>query len=93
MVMEQQKAMQATSKKHWGLPESEVPGYLHKVITHGEVVSNQLRPLSMDGWVIRVFITMAEDRTSLPASERMALLYPLIQQGGVTLNENAEATA
>ena len=46
MVMEQQKAMQATSKKHWGLSESEVPGYLHKVITHGEVVSNQLRPLS-----------------------------------------------
>lgn len=33
-------------KKALRLSESEVPGYLHKVITHGEVVSNQLRPLT-----------------------------------------------
>ena len=29
-----------------GLSESEVPRYLHRVITHGEVVSNRLKPLA-----------------------------------------------
>lgn len=33
-------------KEALGLSESEVPGYLHRVITHGEVISNQLKPLS-----------------------------------------------
>ena len=33
-------------KNALGLSESEVPRYLHRVITHGVVVSNQLKPLA-----------------------------------------------
>lgn len=45
-LRERRKRTQYQHKKALGLSESEVPGYLYRVITHGEVVSNQLKPLS-----------------------------------------------